>query len=288
VIRQLLSLTFLLLSLNSFAQIKDIGGIDYTFISNNSSDADFNRTRLWLNFPIKLNKESHMLVSGIKYANINLNFNTNFNFDITRLETIHSLEYTLGYTFLMKNKEWRFTAQISPTLSSNFEDKLQSDDLIWSGGILFFRTRETPLKTRLTLGLIYSQRIGIPAPLPFITYFKEVNEKLNFTIGVPISKVKYFPNKKTSFEGFITLDGYYANLSNNFTVNNDIAEKISMSAIITGIGFDKYYGKRLNLYFKTGYTLRNSLRLLDDTRDNVFDFDMAKSFTFRGGLKFNF
>ena len=271
-IRSYLSVVLIALSLISFAQIKDIGGVDYTFIFNGDSDADFSRTRAWINFPIKLKKEGHLLVSGINYSNIHLDFNDTFDFDVNPLKTIHSLEYTLGYTFLMKNKEWRFTAQLSPTLSSNLEDKIKFDDLLWSGGVLFIRTRETPKKSRLTLGLIYSQRVGIPAPIPFATYFKEISEKLNYTIGVPISKMKYFFNKKTSLEGFITFDGYYANLSNAIMVDDRMANHISMSAIITGIGFDKYYGKRLNIYVKGGYTLRNSLRLVEDRNDEVFDF----------------
>lgn len=287
-IRTILLIIFIVTNYISFSQIKDIGGIDYTAIASRHSDTDFSRIRAWINFPVKLKKESHVLVSGINYANIHLDFNKEFDFDTDPLRTIHSLEYTLGYTFLMKNKQWRFTAQLSPTLSSNLRDKVKFDDLLWSGGVLFIRTRHNPKKSRLTLGLIYSQRIGIPAPIPFATYFKEINDHLTYTIGVPISKMKYFFNKKTSLEGFITFDGYYANLSNPITVNTKNAEYISMSAIITGLGFDKRYGKRLHVYIKSGYTLRNSLRLVENKNDKVLDFNMAKTFTFRGGFKFNF
>lgn len=262
--------------------------MDYTTILGNGGAANFSRSRVWVALPIKLKKESHVLVNGIRYANINLDFNTTFNFDVSPLETIHSLEYTLGYTFLMKNKDWRFTAQLSPTLSSNLESKIIFDDLLWSGGILFIKTKNEPKKSRLTLGLVYSQRAGIPAPIPFVTYFKQVNRQLNYTLGVPISKMKYFFNEKTSLEGFITFDGYYANLSNPILVNDKSAEYISMSAIITGLGFDKHYGKRFNLFVKAGYTLTNSLRLVENRTDDVFDFNMSKSFTFRGGFKFNF
>ena len=286
--RLYLSVVLLVINLVSYAQIKDIGGFDYTFINNENSAADFNRTRLWLNFPIKLNKQNHLLVSGFRYSRIQLDFNSDFNFDVRPLKTIHSLEYTLGYTFLLKNEEWRFTAQISPILSSNLRGEIRFDDLLWSGGVLFIRSREEPKKSRLTLGLVYSQRLGIPAPIPFATYFRQVNKNLNYTIGIPISKMKYFLNEKTSLEGFITFDGYYANLTDPIVVGDATANHISMSAIITGLGFDKYLGKRFNLYVKGGYTLRNALRLVENRNDEVFDFDMSKSFTFRGGFKFNF
>ena len=272
---------------NALCQIKDIGGADYTSIFGNKAEPTFSRSRVWINFPIKLKKKDHILVNGLKYSNVKLDFDSNYSFDIDPLHEIHVLEYTLGYTFKM-NEKWRFTAQVSPTISSNLANNITSDDLTWSGGVLFIRTNKEPKKSRLTLGLVYNQRIGVPLPLPFVTYFKEVNDHLTYTIGVPISKVKYFFNKKISVESFITLDGYYANLSNNLVVNNKVAENISMSAIITGIGFDKYIGKRLNLYVKAGYTLTNSLRLVENRNDEVFDFDMSKAFTLRGGLKFNF
>ena len=169
-IRNFLALFCVLVAFYASAQIKDIGGVDYTSLVGND-DIDFSRVRAWINIPIKLKKENHMLVNGIRYANIDLDFNGTYNFDTRPLTTIHSLEYTIGYTFLLKNKDWRFTAQLSPTLSSNLEDKIKFDDLLWSGGILFIRTRETPKKSRLTLGLVYNQQAGIPAPIPFATYF---------------------------------------------------------------------------------------------------------------------
>lgn len=281
-------LFFAVVSFNTFSQIKDIGGVDYTMANSRESDADFSRLRMWVNIPIKLKKKGHMLVSGIRYSNIHLDFNENFDFELDPLRTIHSIEYTLGYTFLLKNNEWRFTGQLAPTISSNLDAKIKFDDLIWSGGVLFIRTREEPKKSRLTLGLFYSQQAGIPAPIPFITYFKEVNDHLTYTLGVPISKMKYFFNKKTSLEGFITFDGYYANLSNSLTVNDKKADHVSLSAIVTGLGFDKYFGKRMNIYVKGGYTLRSSLRLMENTRDEIFEFNMKKTVTFRGGIKFNF
>ncbi|MDJ0647018.1 MAG: DUF6268 family outer membrane beta-barrel protein [Flavobacteriaceae bacterium] len=287
-IRNFFVIFFVLLSLISFSQIKDIGGVDYTSMINGSSDADFSRSRVWIAIPLKLKKENHVIVSGISYANIHLDFNTLFDFDVSPLSTIHSLEYTLGYTFLLKNKDWRFTAQLSPTLSSNLESGVKFDDLLWSGGILFIKTKNEPKKSRLTLGLVYSQRAGIPAPIPFATYFKQVNNNFTYTIGVPISKMKYYFNKRTSLESFVTFDGYYANLSNPIQVNDKTAEHISMSAIITGLGFDKYYGKRFNAFIKFGYTLNNSLKLVENRRDDIYDFDMDKTFTFRGGFKFNF
>jgi hypothetical protein len=271
----------------SFSQIKDIGGTDFTEFYGKSKDPNFIRNRIWINYPIKLKKKDHFIVTGIKYSKIELKFNYDYGFNTESLKDLHVFEYTIGYTAPL-NEKWRFTAQLSPSVASNLKSGFNSDDLLWSGGILFIRTHNQPKKSRLTLGLTYNQTIGIPAPLPFVTYFRQINEHLTYTLGVPITKVKYFFNKKTSIESFLTLDGYYANLSNNIKVGDRLAEKISMTAIITGFGFDKYFGKRFNLFAKTGYTLRNSIRLVENINDKVFDFDVQNSFTLRVGFKFNF
>ena len=44
---------FVTLTFTSFAQIKDIGGVDYTTLAGDGGDADFSRTRIWINIPIK-------------------------------------------------------------------------------------------------------------------------------------------------------------------------------------------------------------------------------------------
>ncbi|NER15458.1 hypothetical protein GWK08_18535 [Leptobacterium flavescens] len=275
-------------SFAGFSQVSDLGGIDYTGIFGKDDDPNFGRVRVWLNIPTKLNDREHYLVNGVRYSNAKITFNQDYGFDTSDLEEFHALEYTLGYTFPL-NEKWRFTAQFSPTIASNLANKLTFDDIIYSGGIILIRTLNNEKKSRLSVGLTYNQTIGIPAPIPFVTYWREVNEHFTYTVGVPISKVKYFfNNKKSSLEAFARLDGYFANLSNDIQVNGTNAEKISLSQVVTGIGFDKYYGKRLNFFVKAGYLLRNSLRLNENISDEVFNFDLSNSFYFRGGFKFNF
>ena len=277
-----------LTNIRSSAQVRDLGGVDYSFISGNGDDPNFSRARVWINIPIKLKKEGYYIVNGFRYANAKINFNSPVGFSTSDLEEFHALEYTLGYTYPI-NEKWRFTAQFNPTISSNLVNDLSFNDVILSGGIILIRTLNEKKKTRLSVGLTYSQTIGIPAPIPFINYWREVNDHLTYTLGFPISKAKYFfGDKKNSLEAFVRLDGYFANLSNDLVLpDGSNAEKLSLSQVITGIGFDKYYGKRANLFVKAGYTLRNSLRLNENTSDEVFDFNLSNAFFFRAGFKFN-
>ncbi|NAS32625.1 hypothetical protein GTQ40_16715 [Flavobacteriaceae bacterium R38] len=282
-----LVITFLS-TLGITAQISDLGGIDYTSTIGDGDDPDFNRIRVWVNIPTKLKKKDHFLVNGLRYSNAKINFDRIESFSTTDLEEFHTLEYTLGYTFLL-NEKWRFTAQIAPRLTSNLTDNISADDFIINGGIILIRTLSGEKRSRLSLGLTYSQTIGIPAPIPFVTYWREINKNLTYTLGFPITKVKYFfDQKKSSLETFVRIDGYFANLSNDIVIDGNTAESISLSQVIVGLGFDKYYGKHANIFAKAGYTLRNSLRLNEGLSDEVFDFDLSNAFFLRAGFKFNF
>ena len=283
-------LTSVFIILQSTAQVRDLAGVDYTTTLGTDDDPDFARIRVWINIPTKLKGKERYLINGFRYSNAKINFNDDNGFSTQDLEEFHSLEYTLGYTYPINDK-WRFTAQVSPTITSNLTDGISFNDVIINGGVILIRTIESGKngkKSRLSVGLTYNQTIGIPAPIPFINYWREVSDRVTYTLGFPISKVKYFlNNKKSSLETFIRLDGYYANLSNDILVNGENAEAISLSQIITGIGFDKYYGKRGNLFFKAGYSLRNSLRLNENISDEIFDFDLSNAFYLRVGFKFN-
>ena len=269
------------------AQIRDLGGADFTYIAGSGNDTDFSRSRVWLNYPIKLKKDGAFLVNGLRYSYGTASFDKDFNFSTSELTSFHTLEYTIGYTFPL-NEKWRFTAQFSPTLSSNLRGGIGLRDFLFNGGVIFIKTTETPKKSRLFLGLTFNQTIGIPAPVPFINYFREINEHWTYTVGFPISKTKYFFNeKKNSLEAFVRLDGYFANLSNNIAVGSEQAEAISLSQVIIGLGFDRYTGERGNIFLKVGYTLRNSLRLNRDVSEEVFDFDLSNAIFIRGGFKFN-
>lgn len=270
------------------AQINDLGGVEYTSFFGSDSHPFIGILKFEMNLPLKLSKKDQYLVNGLSYENVAIHYNTQYDFETNDLDRFHILKYTLGYTFRMSDT-WRFTAQVSPSLASNFVLGTSFDDFVLNGSIILIRTIDSPKKNRLTLGLAYNQTSGIPFPLPFITYFREISTNLNYTVGVPISKMKYyFGNKRNSVEGFVRLAGFFANMSRPVRIESQNANQINLSAVVVGAGYDYYIGKRLNLFVKTGYLLRNELRLQENARTEVFNFDIANTFYARGGFKFNF
>lgn len=280
----------------SHGQTTDLARIEYTFFPQSDSDNSFRRFRSFVNFPFKLNDKGAYLIPGIEYENTNLKYQDNALFNTGELERFQSFEFTLGYTYEISGK-WRFGVQAGTKVASNFEKgDILNDDVIYTGAVFFIKTTEDERyeePVRLILGLAYSTTSGIPFPLPVINYYKKFGSNWSYTLGIPKSNLKYYINDKNSLQGFATLDGFFANIQRNFDVNpmntssDDIADNISMTIVLAGLGYEYNFTDHFSFYLYTGHTLLNNIRLRDDNLDKVYTINETNSFYGRGGLKFN-
>ncbi|HSP41013.1 MAG TPA: DUF6268 family outer membrane beta-barrel protein [Gillisia sp.] len=280
----------------SQAQSTDLARIEFTYFPQSDSDNSFRRFRSFINFPIKLNENGAYLVPGIEYRNTNLKYNDPAVFETNELERFQSFKASLGYTYKM-NEKWRFGAEAGLMAASNFElEEMIGDDLIYTGAVYFIKTTEDERyidPVRLILGLSYSTTSGIPFPLPVVNYYKRFDPKWSYGLGIPKTNLKYYINEKNSLQAFVTLDGFFANIQNNFVVNPNasgagvIAENISMTIVLAGLGYEYNFTDNLSLYLYAGHTLRNDIRLRDKNLDKVYTINETNSFYGRTGLKFS-
>lgn len=293
-------LFFVVLSLGtgvvSYGQSTDLARIEYTFFPQSNSDNSFRRFRSFVNFPIKLNEKGAYLVPGIDYENINLKYEDPALFGTGELERFQSFTFGLGYIFKI-NEQWRFGTHAGVKVASNFErNDLIADDLIYTGGVYFINSKEDARylePVRLILGLHYSTTSGIPFPLPVVNYYKRFQPQWAYALGVPKTNLKYYINEKHTIQGFVSLDGFFTNIQNNFDVDptntstKDIAENISMTILLAGVGYEYKFTEHLSFYLYAGQTLINNIRLRDEQREKVYIINEANSFYGRGGLKFS-
>lgn len=280
----------------SYGQSTDLARIEYTYFPQSNSDNSFRRFRSFVNFPIELNEKGAYLIPGIDYENINLKYEDPALFTRGELERFQSFTFSLGYTFKI-NEAWRFGANAGVQVASNFErNAVIADDLIYTGGIFFINMKEDERylePVRLILGLHYSTTSGIPFPLPVVNYYKRFHPKWAYALGVPKTNLKYYITENNTIQGFASLDGFFANVQNNFDVDptntsaKDIAANISMTILLAGIGYEHKFTDNLSFYLYTGHTLINNIRLRDDELEKVYIINEANSFYCRGGLKYN-
>lgn len=274
------------------AQSTDLARVEYTYFPQSDSDNSFRRFRSFINFPIRLNDKEAYLIPGLEYRNINFKYNDNETFQTTDLDRFQSFLANLAYTFKMKG-DWRFATEAGVRVASNFSTgEIINDDFIYSGSVFFIKIKEDERyiqPTRLILGLNYSTTTGFPFPLPIINYFKRFDEKWSYSLGTPKSNLKYFFNDKHTLQGFVTLDGFFANIQENFEVpsTNGIADSMSMTILLSGLGYEYNFTDHFSFYVYSGYTILNDIRLRDKDLDNMYTINKTNTFYARGGLKFS-
>lgn len=278
-----------------FAQQTDLARIEYTYFPQKNSDNSFRRARAIAAFPIRMKKEGTYLVPSLEYRNVNFKYKDPEVFDTRDLDRFQSFTATLGYTFKI-GEYWRFGAETGVKIASNFSiGDIISDDLIYTGTVIFVRRKEDPVNddaTRWILGLRYSTTAGFPFPLPIVNYYKRWDEKWSFAVGTPKSNLKYYFNSRHEVQAFVTLDGFFANIQENFdatpsnTGNDNIAENISMTIVLSGLGYEFSLTDHLKFYIYGGHTLRNDIRLRDSNQDDVYTINETNTFYGRSGLKF--
>lgn len=276
------------------AQNTDLARVEYTYFPQSSSDNSFRRFRAQVALPIEL-KEGTYLVPGLEYRNVNFEYEDPAAFQTYDLDRFQSFTATLGYTFEM-NEFWRFGAEAGVKVASNFTlDKAINDDFIYTGSVFFVKIKEDERyyePWRLILGLRYSTTTGFPFPLPIINYYKRWNENWSYTIGTPKSNLKYYFNEKNAVQAFVTLDGFFANIQEDFNVtplkpNSDkIARSISMTVVLSGVGYEYSFTDHLKFYLYAGNTILNDIRFRDKKKNSIYTINDKNSIYARSGLKF--
>jgi len=278
------------------SQSTDLARIEYTYFPQSISDNAFRRFKSFVNFPIKLNDKGAYLVPGVEYQYINFDYEDPALFNTSELQKFQSYTFNLGFTFKI-SEAWRFGTEGGVKVASNFERKeIITDDLIYTGAIYLILTIENERfiePTRLILGLEYSTTTGIPFPLPVINYYKRFDPKWSYSLGVPKTNLKYYFNDKNSMQGFITLDGFFSNVQDNFEISPDnpnsnaLAESVSMTIMLSGLGYEYNLTKHISFYIYGGHTIINDIRLRDGNLDKVYTINNKNAFYVRAGLKFN-
>jgi len=272
----------------STAQLTDIARLEYSFIPHTRSEDQYTRIRALVNYPIEVKKEAYLIV-GAEYNSIFLNLEENHPFDTSVLDRIHILDVNMGYTFKW-NANWRLGAKVNPRIASTLATSITMDDFFMNGGVFLIndRTKDERLKRpyRLILGLTYNATTGIPFPLPFVSYFRKINETWSYNAGVPKSNLKYRFNQSSIVQAFVGLDGYMAHLQDTLIINGQDVDHISLSVAVGGLGYEYCFTKHLVAYMYTGYTFRLNNVLRNKNRDEVFKFDDVNAFYLRTGLKF--
>ncbi len=269
------------------AQSSDLFRIEYLNIPNNNSENSINRFRTFFQLPLEFKKDNYIVVGG-EYRYIDLGLH-DVPFSTEDLKSVQRIEASLGYLY-SSSGAWIYAIKAAMRLQSNFETKLTSDDYIYVGNIYAIKDRTKNREDggkpdRLIIGLQYSTTPGRNYPLPILNYYREFHPDWTYTLGVPKTNVRYKFDYVNHVQAFLTLDNFFANIQGNKMVNGRVAENISMTTILGGLGYEHYFTDHIMYYGYAAYTISNDYRLRDNEREDIYTIDDKGTFYFRTGIK---
>ena len=151
------------------AQVLKLAGVDYLYYpkvrlndDGSSLQVSFQELNSYINFPMKLKNDRTFLVNGLQFSLLEAT-----SFSDSSTNEYKQKFYKLSYSFMVIHRlteKWMLISRFSPTLASDFGDKLNSDDFLMQGFLL--ANKQINQKLMAGGGLIYTTRLGKPMLLP--------------------------------------------------------------------------------------------------------------------------
>jgi len=272
----------------TYSQIdEDLVSFSYMLAPIGNDELEFNKTNIEVNLPFAIKRG--ILTNNMGADFFQVQYNVDNYFSTEELEKFYDIHYGLSYTLPISNS-WVLNGQFKTSLVSNLSDKLDFDDLYFSGEVSTIKKINfIGNSASLKFGVMYSAITGKPKVLPTVIFTKQVSDKFTYSVGFPKTFTEFKLNERSSFSSFLQMDGFYSNLSNSILVNDlKEANKASFSSTFIGIEYSHRMDILWDIFFKTGYSINNDFSLRDSNGNEFFDFDLKSRPFFLTGIKYNF
>lgn len=227
---------------------------------------------------------------GMSYTHNSLDFDEYDRFhDYSAFEDLHSIEVFARYKKVLANN-WDVNAVIAPYLSSTFNEAISGDDFILSYAANITKNWDNDgLQSSIKIGAGYGALFGKPNFYPLISYAQDVNEKLRYEIGLPVTGVFYKLNQQSSFDVKAEPESIYANNASSFSLADGTViynSELEFTALKLGLGYQFNFDDNWSTYLNMGYLFASDLSLRE-TENTIYDFDSTESLSLNIGISFN-
>lgn len=287
------------------SQTTDLARVEYLYLPFSKSSNNINRYRALIQAPIPINKEKKsFFVIGLEYRYVDINIKDAEDvmaFGVNPVTSVQEMDGYLGYTWAF-TEDWRFGAKAGVKLQSDFEDGLQTDDVIYEGGIYAILDKKKDTLDgnkpyRFIVGLTYSTTPGRNFPLPLINYYREFKPNWTYTLGVPKTNIRHYLNDghTDALQAFATLDNIYSRIQTSFVPNSleqnptgKKVESIQETIVLLGLGYEHFFTKHLLFYTYAAHSVYNDFRLENNNGDKIYKINTENSPYVRAGVKFKY
>ncbi|WP_196888649.1 DUF6268 family outer membrane beta-barrel protein [Aureivirga sp. CE67] len=290
--KKTITLLLILFCTSVFSQQKlnefELFRVSYTNFSRAKIKSDFSQVkddkirieeyRINFNYPIVSKDKKTILINGISYVNMKPVYNFNTTFTNETSENYYSISYNLGLVKRLK-KDWTITALVSPTLASDFNGELKSDDFILQASAI--ATKQVSKNLNYGFGLSYNTRFGQPLVVPILqlTYVK--NKWKTVVIFPGIIGEFYQFNKNNTVGLLAAINGSQFNISTKETV----LDNLNYTRVNFGPSYERSIYKDLKINLFTGYTLAKKISWSTFTKGDI-DLKPENSYFFQISLRY--
>lgn len=287
IILVLLLFIFIFQAKDSTAQDFKLAEVHYAHYPNSSiknvsdnQETSFQEFGAYINIPYKLKNDKTALINGVGYGFVEA---TMYNFPTFQTseqkKKLQAFYYQL--TFLHKwNEKWTLVANLKPTIASDFEEKISTDDLVFQGVAIATRTINN--KFKIGAGFASSTRWGNPRMVPVVNiHYKYNRHSLNALLPMSI-KYTYSLLPKEKLE----LGVKYIRNGANFNIYaSDMSniDKINYSRANIGVLANYQLTKILHLEAIGGISTGRKYNLVAYD-ENMYEFDSKTAPFFSIGM----
>lgn len=262
------------------AQDFELLNVELNSTLNDENSIGFKNAAIKINLPVKLKKG--MLLNSLSFSTNRISYNSEIGLNTSTIENFKTLKYSIGFLNNI-NETWKFKAAIAPTISSNFESSINSDDVFINGSLVFMKVNNG---SKLRLGLAYNSGFGMNTPIPVISYSKKVSETFSYTLGMPETKFVYKFSQNNALNLYLKPRGFYSNISENIFLDSSVkAERAKYRTIVSGLNYLHRIDDCWNISINAGYQISSKYDLLNGT-NSVYEFETKNNLFV--GLKLKF
>lgn len=214
-----------------------------------------------LSIPLAFKNKKTVLIHKFGYSSLNIEVSGRYGtIDLEESKDYHSILYELSWVQTL-NKQWQLLVSVNPTLASDLDGHLDSEDLLFQARTLAMKTQSKKMK--YGYGLAYNTRFGRQIIVPLVM-FKYKTPKIEIDAVLP-GELSAMWNVKKRFqyglEAFLD-GGLYNNTSDVQVVNSEINE-LGYSRLNMGPAISYKVKDAIKIYVTGGAAVGRRLDFID-------------------------
>ncbi|WP_281631175.1 DUF6268 family outer membrane beta-barrel protein [Flavobacterium luteolum] len=240
---------------------------------------NFNETNIAIFYQKKLDAKSK-IANTLEYSNLKVNYELNpYNFyaDEDKFNQVQNkFEYS---SEIVEKTKWRLS--IIPT--ANFQSKLDFSVITVLGNLEI--SQRLSSKVNVIIGAGRTSIFGAPKITPIVAFDYKMNEKIDFRIGFPDSKISYSNNDRNKFSLTNSFNGNFYHLDETADADNK-AKKATLSQMTSALEYERNVAGNWFLNFKAGYDFNKKYNLLDNSDHKIYDYNTGNGYVLGIGIKY--